>query len=205
LYVNYFQPSFKLKSKERESAKVIKKYHLPATPYERLLASDRVADQCKDELRRIFATLDPVALLNQIREVQRNLSQHEGMSNGKGGAKENLTDFVASLSTAWRNGEVRPTHRKPCTGPRTWRTRPDPFQDAWPLVEKWLNEQPDATAKGLFQRLQQGAQTRFAPGQLRTLQRRVREWRTAIARRLVLGADIDSEDPTAISKPEPCV
>jgi hypothetical protein len=54
------------------------------------LASDRVADRCKDELRRIFATLDPVALLNQIREVQRNLSQHEGMSNGKGGAKENL-------------------------------------------------------------------------------------------------------------------
>ena len=205
LYVNYFQPSFKLKSKERESAKVIKKYHLPATPFERLLASDRVADRCKDELRRIFATLDPVALLNQIREVQRNLSQHEGMSNGKGGAKENLTDFVASLSTAWRNGEVRPTHRKPCTGPRPWRTRPDPFQDAWPLVEKWLNEQPDATAKGLFQRLQQGTQTPFAPGQLRTLQRRVRKWRTAIARRLVLGADIDSEDPTAISKAEPRV
>ena len=206
LYVNYFQPSFKLKSKERESAKVIKKYHLPATPYERLLASDRVADRCKDELRRIFATLDPVALLNQIREVQRNLSQHEaGMGNDKGGAKENLTDFVASLSTAWRNGEVRPTHRKPCTGPRPWRTRPDPFQDAWPLVEKWLNEQPDATAKGLFQRLQQGTQTPFAPGQLRTLQRRVREWRTAIARRLVLGADIDSEDPTAISKAEPRV
>lgn len=206
LYVNYFQPSFKLKSKERESAKVIKKYHLPATPYERLLASDRVEGRCKDELRRIFATLDPVALLNQIREVQRNLSQHEvGMGNDEGGAKENLTDFVASLSTAWRNGEVRPTHRKPCTGPRPWRTRPDPFQDAWPLVEKWLNEQPDATAKGLFQRLQQGTQTPFAPGQLRTLQRRVREWRTAIARRLVLGADIDSEDPTAISKAEPCV
>ena len=206
LYVNYFQPSFKLKSKERESAKVIKKYHLPATPYARLLASDRVADRCKEELRRIFATLDPVALLNQIREVQRDLSQHQvGMGNDNGGAKENLTDFVASLSTAWRNGEVRPTHRKPCTGPRPWRTRPDPFQDAWPLVEKWLNEQPDATAKGLFQRLQQGTQTPFAPGHLRTLQRRVREWRTAIARRLVLGADIDSEDPTAISKAEPCV
>jgi hypothetical protein len=206
LYVNYFQPSFKLKSKERESAKVIKKYHLPATPYERLLASDRLADRCKDELRRIFATLDPVALLNQIREVQRNLSQHEvGMGNDKGGAKENLTNFVASLSTAWRNGEVRPTHRKRYTGPRPWRTRPDPFQDAWPLVEKWLDEQPDATAKGLFQRLQQGTQTPFAPGQLRTLQRRVREWRTAIARRLVLGADIDSPDPTAISKAEPCV
>src|SRR5215471_13900961 len=185
LYVNYFQPSFKLKSKVRESAKVIKKYHLPATPFERLLASDRVADRCKDELRRIFATLDPVALLNQIREVQRNLSQHEaGMGNDKGGAKENLSDFVASLSTAWRNGEVRPTHRKAYTGPRPWRTRLDPFQDVWPLVKEWLNEQPDVTAKGLFQPLQNETQTPFAAGQLRTLQRRVREWRTAIARRL---------------------
>jgi hypothetical protein len=38
LYVNFFQPSFKLKSKMREGAKVTKKYHLPATPYERLPA-----------------------------------------------------------------------------------------------------------------------------------------------------------------------
>src|SRR6202163_3925579 len=38
LYVNFFQPSFKLKSKMREGAKISKKYYLPATPYERLLA-----------------------------------------------------------------------------------------------------------------------------------------------------------------------
>jgi hypothetical protein len=30
---------------------------------------------------------------------------------------------------------------------------------------------------------------RFDPGQLRTLQRRVKEWHTEIARRLVFGAD----------------
>src|SRR5512133_1240372 len=34
LYVNFFQPSFKLKSKVRDGAKVTKKYHVPATPYE---------------------------------------------------------------------------------------------------------------------------------------------------------------------------
>jgi hypothetical protein len=34
LYVNFFQPSFKLKSKLREGAKVTKKYEIPATPYE---------------------------------------------------------------------------------------------------------------------------------------------------------------------------
>ena len=42
LYVNFFQPSFKLKSKTRQGSKVVKKYHPPATPYEQLLADERV-------------------------------------------------------------------------------------------------------------------------------------------------------------------
>ena len=47
LHVNFFQPSFKLKEKRREGAKVIKRYHAPATPYERALAHPKVpkADQ----------------------------------------------------------------------------------------------------------------------------------------------------------------
>jgi len=59
LYVNFFQPSFKLKSKTRQGAKVSKKYETPATPYERLLASDRVTNERKQNLRQIFANLDP--------------------------------------------------------------------------------------------------------------------------------------------------
>ena len=42
LYVNFFQPSFKLKEKRREGAKVIKRYHAPATPFERALAHRKV-------------------------------------------------------------------------------------------------------------------------------------------------------------------
>jgi hypothetical protein len=38
LYVNFFQPSFKLKEKRREGAKVIKRYYEPATPFERALS-----------------------------------------------------------------------------------------------------------------------------------------------------------------------
>jgi hypothetical protein len=195
LYVNFFQPSFKLKSKSREGAKVIKKYHRPATPYERLLSSDRVTNQCKDQLRQVFPTLDPVDLLNRIREAQRNLTHNEvgGRSEKTAETPQELSQFVESLSTAWRAGEVRPTHRKPLTGPRTWRTRADPFQIVWHEVEQWLNEQPDATAKELFQRLQTQVPPPFEPGQLRTLQRRVKEWRTAIARRLVLGTGDEAE------------
>ena len=42
LYVNFFQPSFKLNEKRREGAKVIKRYHAPSTPYERALAHPEV-------------------------------------------------------------------------------------------------------------------------------------------------------------------
>ena len=54
-----------------------KTYDHPATPYERLLANDRVAEERKSHLRQVFATLDPVELLNRIREAQRNLWHHE--------------------------------------------------------------------------------------------------------------------------------
>ena len=43
LYVNFFQPSFKLKEKRREGAKVIKRYHVPST-YSRLSKSDSNID-----------------------------------------------------------------------------------------------------------------------------------------------------------------
>ena len=205
LYVNFFQPSFKLKSKVREGPKVTKQYYRPATPYERILSSDRVPADRKEQLRQIFATLDPVALLSRIRQAQHVLRQHEVRASGEQSAEMNqdLTQFVGSLSTAWKSGEVRPTHRKLSAGSRPWRTRADPFQEVWPLIEQWLNEQPDVTAKALFQRLQQEPAAAFAPGQLRTLQRRVREWRTAIARRLVLGADDEPQEVPVGSHPSP--
>ena len=51
LYVNFFQPSFKLKEKRREGAKVIKRYHPPSTPYERTLAHPKVTTAVKKRLR----------------------------------------------------------------------------------------------------------------------------------------------------------
>jgi hypothetical protein len=195
LFVNFFQPSFKLISKTRDGAKVTRKYHLPATPCERLLAREDVSDECKEQLRRTLASLDPVRLLSEIREAQRTLAQLEvGVANaGAAQANRDLSGFVASLSTVWRDGEVRPTHRKRANGPRTWRTRLDPFEKVWPLVEQWLNEQPNANAKDLFLRLRKSAPEAFQCGQLRTLQRRVKQWRSEIARQLVLGIEHESE------------
>jgi hypothetical protein len=191
LYVNFFLPSFKLVTKTREGARISRKYDKPATPCERLLCCETVPEARKQELRRTFASLDPVLLLSRIRAAQRRISELEtGTAQAVSSPDDQKPDrFVDKMKLAWKNGEIRLTHRKRVTGPRTWRTRVDPFESAWSTVERWLQEQPDATAKGLFQRLREETNMRFDPGQLRTLQRRVKEWRTEIARRLVFGAD----------------
>jgi hypothetical protein len=60
---------------------------------------------------------------------------------------------------------------------RTWRTREDPFADIWSELRVQLELNPAQTAKDLLQDLQKRRPGRFRDGQLRTLQRRVREWR----------------------------
>jgi hypothetical protein len=189
LFVNFFLPCFKLKSKTREGAKVSKKYELPVTPYERLLANAQRTESQKAALRETFNSLDPVRLLSDIRAIQHRITTLE-MANSStpiDTPEPSLDQFVNSLSTAWKVGEVRPAHKKRSSGPRSWRTRIDPFEKTWSLIEQWLNDQPDANAKELLHRLQQIDST-IPDNQLRTLQRRIREWRTAIARRLVIGA-----------------
>jgi len=62
------------------------------------------------------------------------------------------------------------------------------------MVVEWLQIQPDATARDLFHRLQHEHPEEFSVGQLRTLQRRVREWRQAMARELVYAGVGDDND-----------
>ena len=83
LHTNFFQPSFKLKDKRREGAKVIKRYHLPATPYARALAHPKVSRAVKKRLREQYRTLDPVALLAEVRAAQAELGTRVDARAGK--------------------------------------------------------------------------------------------------------------------------
>jgi hypothetical protein len=69
LFVNFFQPSFKLASNHR-GAKVTKRYHPPLTPCDRLLQTEGIALATKDKLREVSAQLDPLKLLEEMRAVQ---------------------------------------------------------------------------------------------------------------------------------------
>ena len=62
------------------------------------------------------------------------------------------------------------------TWPRTWRTREDPFADVWKEVREQLEASSGLQAKTLFEWLQRRYPGRFQDGQLRTLQRRLRQW-----------------------------
>ena len=59
----------------------------------------------------------------------------------------------------------------------TWRTRKDPFEGIWDGIKSMLTINPGLEAKTIFDDLQRRYPGRFADGQLRTLQRRIKNWR----------------------------
>ncbi len=61
--------------------------------------------------------------------------------------------------------------------PREWRTRDDPFETDWPAIRSRLVEAPELEAKALFEDLVARKPGDYDPGQLRTLQRKVKQWR----------------------------
>ncbi len=114
LFVNFFQPSFKLATKARDGAKVKKRYHSPATP------------------------------------------------------------------------EVRPTSA-PKAKPKRLRRRPDPFAAVTTELRGWFEAEPWHTSRELLERLQTEHPDVYPDGQLRTLQRRLKEWRREAAHQMVFG------------------
>lgn len=194
LFVNAFQPSFKLAEKERDGARVRKRYHAPATPCDRLLADPRTSDAVRRRVDALRADLDPVRLLSDMRAGQQKLV---GIADRAGlpakPAEPNIADpvpiaaFMAGLRMAWQQGEVRPTaqaKRKPKRG----RRRPDPLVAVTDELRAWFESDPSQTGSNLLLRLQAAYPGRYRDELLRTVQRRLKVWRGEIAASLVFGA-----------------
>jgi hypothetical protein len=60
-----------------------------------------------------------------------------------------------------------------------WRTRKDPFEDVWHEIKLMLEINAGLEAKTIFEELQRRNPGRYADGQLRTLQRRIKVWRAS--------------------------
>ena len=176
LFVNFFQPSFKLAGKTRDGARVRKRYHLPATPFQRLLADPRTSQGVRDAVSAQFDSLDPILLLRDMRRAQQRLVD---LADKVGTVPEDvpsIEEFLAGLRTAWKDGEVRPT-AKPVTKPKRGRRRPDPLADVTDRLRDWFEAEPWRTSRQLLERLQGECPGPYPDKLLRTLQRRVKVWR----------------------------
>jgi len=74
-YTNFFLPQTKLISKIREDSKIIKKYEKPKTPYQRVLDSDDISTETKEELTKLYLTLKPIAIKQEMMSLTNRLSK----------------------------------------------------------------------------------------------------------------------------------
>ena len=85
LYKNFFQPVMKLKEKIRDKGKVHRKYDTPKTPYQRIMESEKIPEENKKELRKLYQRLNPAELKRKIDEKIHRLFQIYEEKQGGGG------------------------------------------------------------------------------------------------------------------------
>ncbi len=219
LYVNFFQPSFKLKEKRREGAKVIKRYHPPSTPCTRALAHPRVPQAVKQRLREQYRTLDPVALLAEIRAVQEELGNR--VDRRAGGARSqqraststapelmqssapDAVAFAKRLGTTVDAGEPRATHRRPKRPYKTGVRMPSKLDPHVATIGDWLAAEPQLTALAIVDRLTEKQPEQFGSKQHSIVQRLLKRLRKKadeklIAHGLLGGATNVAASPEAV-------
>ena len=205
-YVNFFQPSFKLKEKRREGAKVIKRYHLPSTPYERALAHPNVTAAVKKRLRDQYRSLDPVALLSEIRATQDELGnrvdRRPGQARGlqpdsKITAPATAATFAKTLGKTTTSGEPRATHRRTRRPYKTRVRMPSKLDPHTASIESWLAAQPQLTALAIVNRLREKHPEEFGTRQHSIVQRLLRALRRKTAEQLVAEESLGSANIAA--------
>jgi Integrase core domain len=184
VYVNCFQPSMKLQTKQREGSKVRRTYDQAQTPMQRLLASGAVSPTKQQELLRITAALDPLRLLQQLEHLQKALWRHAVTSSSESPVPAFLLPFSVKQCTEDKvpvdgipgtppsllKKERRRKYQK-SGRPHDWRTRKDPFEGEWEQISSWVLANPELTGVDIFQKLEQLSPGRYRPTQVRTLQR----------------------------------
>jgi hypothetical protein len=186
LYVNCFQPSMKLLSKQREGKKVRYVYDPAKTPLQRLLLSGVLPAQKQQELIEVPHVLDPIGLFQQLKQLQKavfycavsvpplisntpsapvRVFSVDSCTMGSVQASRSAPDPAAELSTLYREQE----RRKRVLGWR--RTHKDPFEGEWEQIMTWLLANLERSSGDIFRELQRRSPGRYQPLQIRTLQR----------------------------------
>jgi len=112
----------------------------------------------------------------QTTDAQVRKMMKEYRRTGKVGESALRSGMSRNTATKYLKSGKLPSELK---SPRTWRTRPDPFDGEWPEIEQRLRDAPELEAKALFEDLLERRPDRYDPGHLRTFQRRVKQWRAS--------------------------
>jgi len=73
LYINFFQPSFKLIAKERIGNQTIKRYDTAKTPYQRILERKDISLEAKARLMNLYLHLNPAELRRRMDQKTAHL------------------------------------------------------------------------------------------------------------------------------------
>lgn len=222
LYINYFQPSMKLIHKHRLDGKVVKVHDHAQTPYRRVMESDALDNREKEVLIALYHTLDPLEFFQIIKAAQDDILSYAYNSADASGLRSNTTpgntlEACVALGYGSRKEMMSTSRRRSermFRGAKkskryhfvqhTWRTRPDPFEKVNSWIDEELERRPHQGAKTLFTSLQGQFPGQFTDERLRTLQRRVKEWRYKKVMRksehLGLVLSPKTEDPVSVQE-----
>jgi len=180
---------------------VIKRYHPPSTPCARALAHPKLPAAVKQRLREQYRTLDPVALLAEIRAVQEELGNRvdrragDGRGQqpaGKGTAPQpvqpsapDAVAFARTLGTTIKAGDPRATHRRPKRSYKTRVRMPSKLDPHVATIADWLAAEPQLTALAIVGRLSEKHPEQFGTRQHSTVQRLLKALRKKTAERLI--------------------
>jgi len=99
LYKNFLLPVMKLKEKVRDKGKIHRKYEEAKTPYQRLMESNQLTEERKNELKTIYEGLNPAELKRQIDRKLDNLykAYQKKMGSKSIDTKKKLTTTMVSF------------------------------------------------------------------------------------------------------------
>lgn len=106
---------------------------------------------------------------NQVRTLHKSMNKKSTISAAADKAGMDRKTARKYIQLGKMPSEVAASH--------SWRTRKDPFEQVWAEIQQKLEINPGLQSKTLFEDLQRRYPGRFQNGQLRTLQRRIKQWR----------------------------
>ena len=170
------------------------------TPHQRLTADMRTPDEVRNRLQQSYAVLDPVVLLRDIRATQERLAALADVQPVAQAAGEQPIElFLASL-----RGVEGPAHS--ANGPTNRESKEgasssSPLIQAAPHLRKWFEAEPWRNGSELLARLQTEYPGAYPDKLLRTLQRRLKSWRSEKASVLLFGSLEKAQEVADVAMP----